>query len=70
MEITSAVASGGKNAVKVKIPSAKSQIPNKHQYPKYRYPNNKILALDIGIWRLFGIWILGFGILDRDDRID
>jgi hypothetical protein len=62
MEITSAVASGGKNAVKMEIPSTKSQIPNKHQCPKYEYPNNKFSNLDIGIWKLFGIWILEFGI--------
>jgi hypothetical protein len=33
----------------MKIPSTKSQIPNKHQSPKYQYSNNRLPSMNIGI---------------------
>jgi hypothetical protein len=45
------------------------QIPNKHpclpagrNVPNTKFPNEKVLNLDIGIWKLFGIWDLDIGI--------
>jgi len=52
--------------------NSKSQIPNSKQAPnsKFQFSKRKLLAwnflcfghLVIGIWNLFGIWCLGFGI--------
>jgi hypothetical protein len=46
----------------MKMPSTKSQIPNKLQCTKYEYPNGEVFNSDIGTLELFGVWILGFGI--------
>ena len=41
---------------KLQIPSTKSQVSTNVQNTKF--PNEKVLNLDIGIWKLFGIWDL------------
>jgi hypothetical protein len=54
----------------VKIPNSKSQIPNKFQAPNPKGEQRCRLEqrevgrrdLEFGIWSLFGIWDLGFGI--------
>ena len=52
-----------------KIPSPKSQIPNKSKTSSFKGISSgdharslRRVGLKFGIWSLFGIWVLGFGI--------
>jgi hypothetical protein len=42
------------------IPNSRFQIPNKFKNSKNKFKT--ILDLELGIWCLFGIWNLEFGI--------
>jgi len=46
----------------MKIPKSKIQNPNKHQTPNTKWGSDSAKPLIFGIWSLFGIWDLGFGI--------
>jgi hypothetical protein len=46
----------------MEAPNSKHQITNKLQLPKFE--TKSFWPFEIGIWSLFGIWNLRFGILD------
>jgi hypothetical protein len=48
-------------------PKSKSQIPNKFQGLKFQN-RGFALALEFGVWSLFGFWILDFGISHTDRK--
>src|ERR1043166_2196270 len=58
-------AAGEEELHRSEIPKSKIQIPNKSQTPKlqWRGPTSSELHWNwgLGVWSLFGIWILDFG---------
>jgi hypothetical protein len=51
--------------VRLENPKSKSQIPNKFQGLKFQ-SRGFALALEFGVWSLFEVWVLGFGISRTD----